>query len=245
MTDPRWEEEAALGALGLLEKAAPLNSEAARDPAVARLVHDFAATAALLAYDAPQVEPPPALRRQIMALTDAPQQPAARQEIKIVPFTRWALPYAIAACLMGLVIVQFVLLGRLQQRLGEQNGALAQLRADDSMLQLRLADMKAMNNDFINAKVMVAWDPMTHHGMITMQNLPAPPAGHDYQLWVLDPSAKAPMSAGLLTRAARAQDFAVHPVRAMDPGFAISLEPAGGRSSPTPGAILFAVAAAQ
>jgi anti-sigma-K factor RskA len=81
--------------------------------------------------------------------------------------------------------------------------------------------------------------------MISMDNLPAPPPGHDYQLWVLDPTAPAPMSAGLLTRNARAQDFAAHPVRSMGPGFAISMEPAGGNSSPNPGPILFAVAPGQ
>jgi anti-sigma-K factor RskA len=248
MSDTRWEEEAALEGLGLLEDSTALNRQAARNPAVATLVRDYAATAAALVHEIPHVDPPTELRQRIMEGTSArpaPVRATARSSEKIIPFSRWVLPYAIAACLMGLVMLQFMLIGKLDSRLTEEHLARVQLQQDDSMLQLRLADMKAMNNDFVNAKVMVAWDPMTHHGMITMQNLPPPPPGRDYQLWVLDPAAKAPMSAGLLTRHTRAQDFAVHPVHAMAPGFAISMEPTGGASSPTPGAILFAVAAAQ
>jgi anti-sigma-K factor RskA len=89
---------------------------------------------------------------------------------------------------------------------------------------------------------MVAWDPHMHRGMITMENMPAPPPGHDYQLWVLDPSAPAPISAGLLHMEPGGQKFQMQPMATPGPGFAISLEPAGGRSEPTPGAILFAVA---
>ena len=44
---------------------------------------------------------------------------------------------------------------------------------------------------------MVAWDPVhAPRGFVSIQNMPAPAAGHDYQLWVLDPTAPAPISAG-------------------------------------------------
>jgi anti-sigma-K factor RskA len=246
MIDPRREEDAALDALGLLDESAraQLQREAAHDPEVARALRDFAATAALLAYDTRQVDPPAALRERIMAGIEEPVR-EARPEAKIIPFWTWAMPYAIAACLMALVLVQMAVIGRLRHSLNQEEYAVAKLQADDSMLQLRIADLKAMNANFINAKVMVAWDPVRHRGVITMANLPAPPPGHDYQLWVLDPTAQAPLSAGMLTSGAQAQGFAARRVNSMDPGFAISMEPTGGRTQPTPGQILFAVAAAR
>jgi anti-sigma-K factor RskA len=55
---------------------------------------------------------------------------------------------------------------------------------------------------------------------------------------VLDPQALAPVNAGVITAS---RSFAVQPVGTQSPGFAISLEPSGGRPEPT-GPILFAVA---
>jgi anti-sigma-K factor RskA len=71
-----------------------------------------------------------------------------------------------------------------------------------------------------------------------LQDLLAAPAGHDYQLWVLDPNALGPISAGLITGA---RSFDAQQITTDNPGFAISLEPAGGSPEPT-GPILFAVA---
>jgi anti-sigma-K factor RskA len=239
MSDPRWEEEAALQAVGMLDEPARRGFDRAvrQDPEVAQMARDFSAIAALLAYDAPQVEPPPQLKGEIRARLDE-RRPAAG----VISFPYQMMPYAIAACLMGLVIFQAGLIGSLKTRLRADRVAMVALQQNDSMLELRLADMKAMNNGYINSKVMVAWDPRLHRGMISMHNLPAPPPGHDYQLWVLDPSARQPVSAGLLTMGSHSQDFAARPVGMKEPGFAISLEPSGGRSLPTPGEILFAVA---
>jgi anti-sigma-K factor RskA len=94
---------------------------------------------------------------------------------------------------------------------------------------------------YASSHVIVAWDPVQHRGVVSMQDLPMPPAGHDYQLWVLDPKAPSPISAGLITGS---RSFDVAPVSTTNPGFAVSLEPSGGRPSPT-GPILFAVAPGQ
>ena len=84
----------------------------------------------------------------------------------------------------------------------------------------------------------VAWDPNRNRGLFAMQSLPAAPAGHDYQLWLLDPAAPAPVSAGVVTAS---RSFDVAKVSTPTPGFAVSLEPGGGSPAPT-GPILFAVA---
>jgi anti-sigma-K factor RskA len=232
------EELAALHAAGLLDEAGikALLDASERDPEVRRAVDAFAESAALLAYDAPQEDPPPALKRELMR-----EPPRHRTEPgRIISFSQW-IPYALAAGLMGLAIWQVQLITFLKARLLSVQGRLVALQERNDLAELRIATLEAKDPAYVAATIMVAWDPKLHHGVITMQNLPPPPAGHDYQLWVLDPTEPAPVNAGLIKFDAGSNAFAVHPVSTTGPGFAISLEPSGGRPTPT-GAILFAVA---
>lgn len=235
MNNPQLEELAALHALGLLDEAGTttLLTEAARDPEVRGLMGALTDAATLMAYDAPQVTPPAALRRELMRQLPAPRE-------KIISFPSW-VPYALAACLMGLAVYEANEVFTLDRQIGAEHAKVVALQAHNDMTELKLASLEAKNAEYISTKVMVAWDPMTHNGVVSIQNMPPPPPGHDYELWVLDPAAPAPISAGLIRMNGGSQDFAARPVRSQGPGFAISLEPSGGRPAPT-GAILFAVA---
>ena len=238
MSDPenssRFEEPAALHALDLLDEPArrELIEATLRDPEADLLVRDFAETAALLACEAPEITPPPRLRLQILR-----RLPARRGASNVISFSHWA-PYAIAACLMALGISQALQLLDLKSQLLATQADADRLRDSNALLGLRLATLEAKDPSYASSKIMVAWDPYQHRGVVAMENLPTPPPGHDYQLWVLDPAAEAPVSAGLITAS---RSFAVRPVSTSSPGFAISLEPSGGRPEPT-GPILFAVA---
>jgi len=156
---------------------------------------------------------------------------------KVVPFSHW-FPYAIAACLMVLGITQAVQIAGLKSQLSASLTDASRLRQSNALIGLRLATLEAKDAAYTASKIMVAWDPYQHRGVVSMQGLPIPPAGHDYQLWVLDPGAEAPLNAGLITDS---RPFAVKPVSTPSPGFAISLEPSGGSPELT-GPILFAVA---
>jgi anti-sigma-K factor RskA len=112
------------------------------------------------------------------------------------------------------------------------------LRESNALTDLRLATLDPKDASYASSQVVIAWDPYRHEGVVAMKNMPATPTGHDYQLWVLDPGAEAPISSGLLTGS---RPFTVPPVSTPKPGFAVSLEPAGGSPEPT-GPILFAVA---
>jgi anti-sigma-K factor RskA len=228
------EELAALHAVDLLDEAArqELLDAAARDPKIEAMVRDYAETAALLAHEAPQITPPPALGQAILR-----QLPAHAATSKIVPFSHW-IPYTIAACLMALGIVQTLKIGTLQKELTASRTDASHLRESNALIGLRLQTLEAKDAAYAAAKIIIAWDAYQHRGVVTLQNLPAAPAGHDYQLWVLDPGAEAPVSAGLITDS---RSFAVKPVSTPNPGFAVSLEPSGGEPEPT-GPILFAVA---
>jgi anti-sigma-K factor RskA len=239
---PDYEEMASLHVLGLLDAEATrqLLDAAARDPAVRRLVDALDETAAHLALDAPEVSPPPALRSDIMAAL--PPVPG-----KVVPFSPW-FPYALAACLAGLAIVQAVAIHDLRTGVKELRAQLfhatdeaLHLRDSTALISLRLAALEAKDPAYAGAKVLVAWDANLHHGTLAAANLPPAPAGHDYQLWVLDPNAPSPLNAGVVVTS---RAFDAPPVSVKNPGFAISLEPAGGSPTPT-GPILFAVAPAE
>jgi hypothetical protein len=148
------------------------------------------------------------------------------------------LPYGIAACLMILGISQTRQILDLKSQLLAARTDATRLRESNALTGLRLATLEAKDASYASSQIAVAWDPYQHRGVVAMENLPAAAAGHDYQLWVLDPAAEAPISAGLLTAS---RPFTVQPVSTPSPGFAISLEPAGGSPEPT-GPILFAVA---
>jgi anti-sigma-K factor RskA len=243
MSDPQnssnFEEMAALHAVGLLDDASvnKLLDAARTDPEVAKLLRDFEETAAQMAFDAPEKIPPPELRARIFD-----QLP--KRSGTILAFSQW-FPYAVAACLMILGISQSAEIFRLSHQLQtvRARNVVVQdeadrLRASYSMASLRLATLEAKDSAYAAAKIMVAWDPFQHQGAIALDSLPAAPAGHDYQLWVLDPNAPAPVSAGVISGG---RSFTVQPVSVQNPGFAITLEPAGGSPQPTT-PILFAVA---
>jgi anti-sigma-K factor RskA len=239
---PNYEELAALRALGMLdaESTRLLLDAARRDPGVQQLLEAFDETTAHLACDAPDVPPPPGLRREIM---DA----LPPEHGKVLAFSP-LFPFAIAACLMVIGIIEAVEVFRLsdekadlQAQLDTAQADVQHLRDSNALISLRLAALDPKDPAYAAARVLVAWDANQHHGSIALQNMPLTTAGHDYQLWVLDPNAPAPISAGVISAA---RPFEVTSVSTAKPGFAISLEPTGGSDKPT-GPILFAVAPAE
>jgi anti-sigma-K factor RskA len=156
---------------------------------------------------------------------------------KFVPFHR-VVPYAIAACLMAIGISQALQIVDLKKKLATSSTETARLRQTVALMSLRVAMLEAKDPTYASSKIMIAWDAYLHRGVLALQDLSAPPAGHDYQLWVLDPNALGPISAGLITGG---KSFDAQQITTDNPGFAVSLEPTGGSPAPT-GPILFAVA---
>jgi hypothetical protein len=155
----------------------------------------------------------------------------------VVFFFRW-VPYAIAACLMALGIFQAKKIMALKSDLLASRTDAARLRESNTLAGLRLETLEARDASYGASRIVVAWDPYQHRGVVAAEDLPPASAGHDYQLWVLDPAEQAPVSAGILTGS---RPFLVKPVSMPSPGFAVSLEPTGGSPLLT-GPILFAVA---
>ena len=159
-------------------------------------------------------------------------------------FSPW-FPYVVSACLMIMGVGQTVEVFRLdaairslETQLDSTQDDASRLRASNTMTGLRLTTLEAKEPEYATARLLVAWDPYRHQGVITFDGLPPTPAGQAYQVWVLDPNAAAPLSAGFLTNG---RPFSVPAVSVMNPGFILTLEPIKGSSEPT-SAILFAVA---
>jgi len=171
------------------------------------------------------------------------RSPAERTGSRLRLITPW-IPYIIAVCLMIIGVGQMKLVLDLQSQLQVARSEATTLRASNALMDLRLIALEAKDPAYLSTKVLVAWDSHMHRGFVSLENLPPPPVAHDYQFWVLDPGAEVPINAGLIDAQGTSHHFAFQSVSTDNPGFAISLEPAGGSSHHT-GPILFAIAPAQ
>jgi hypothetical protein len=154
------------------------------------------------------------------------------------------LTYVVVICLMLVALAQTFCIFGLKSKLKAMGTELTRANDSIAMISLRLNSFEARDPAYQSAKIAIAWDSFQHHGVISAQNLPAPSAGYNYQLWVLDPGAQAPLSAGLVHLEKISTPFTVSSLSTVNPGFAITLEPGGGSPEPT-GSILFAVAPGQ
>lgn len=81
-----------------------------------------------------------------------------------------------------------------------------------------------------DARVRVYWNPADQTTLLSIENLPAPPSGMQYQLWAIAGSAS-PVSAGVFDAVAGELQTMLSVADADT--FAVTLEPAGGSPTPT------------
>ncbi len=164
----------------------------------------------------------------------------------------WLAAAAALIAAVGLGVYANGLAGRLhdvEARLAQANAQLASAQTQVASLervsldaQSRLATLTAPDV----AQVDLAGQPVAQQAtarawwsrsrglVINAANLPQPPAGKTYQLWVV--TGQAPLSAGLLTpdAAGRVNAFFATPPDIPQPvAMAVTLEPAGGMPAPT------------
>jgi anti-sigma-K factor RskA len=221
MIDERTEEVAALYALGSLsvEESRRFEEQLRGDADLQALVRDLQDTAAHLAQSVPQHEPPPHVWERLahaMREKSASEQPARG-------LPAW-LPWALAA---GLAIaVSLLALERTQMRRD-----LTALQREDHVSKLRIATLSSQVENAAGSVGAVAWDSAQQRGVLTIEKLPPLDPSQDYQLWVIDPQYKQPISGGIVrvdeNGAARLTFTVDVPIRAADK-FAISRERKGG-----------------
>lgn len=243
------------------EKAA-FETELARDPALRKQVDALRAASTQLALLAPSKEPSSALRTRILASASSVRssRPADGNGVsgKVVRFSiAPVLGWAAAACFAvftGLLATKVSRLDRelfqekaavalarndlgalrealsAQQKDAEQ--ALAQLRQQADVAELKVASLASLLGDSPKAQAIAVWNPLTQEGVLTVVNLPALQQDKDYQLWLVDPQYPTPVNGGVFRVDPKSGEARItfkpdRPVSTADK-FAVSLERRGG-----------------
>jgi anti-sigma-K factor RskA len=111
-----------------------------------------------------------------------------------------------------------------------------QLEAQDFIAQAKIAVLGSLLKDRPQAVAVSVWNQEKQNGLLVVENLPVLAPGKDYQLWVLDPSIAAPVSAGVFkVDAAGKVRLTFKPTQAIVTAgkFAVTEETEGGVLSPT------------
>lgn len=113
---------------------------------------------------------------------------------------------------------------------------LSGLRDDDKLNKTRLAVMGSLLKNQPQAIAVSLWRQDRQDGLLVVENLPTLPAGKDYQLWVIDPNQKVPVSAGVFKVDAEGKvRIEFKPARNVQSAykFAVTQEKEGGAEAPT------------
>ena len=119
----------------------------------------------------------------------------------------------------------------LQAQLSSLNREVADLKSRDALSQIKIATLSSMIKDAPQAMAVIAWDGAAQQGILKTLNMPAARPDQNYQLWIIDPNNKQPVSAGVFNPAANSRFQPLHPISKAGK-FAISLEKQGGSETP-------------
>jgi anti-sigma-K factor RskA len=120
---------------------------------------------------------------------------------------------------------------KLQAQVDSLRQEVAGLQARDELSQIKIATLASQLKDNPQAMAVVAWDGGAQRGILQTHNMPVANGDQDYQLWIIDPDSKAPVSAGVFDPAQGARFQPIHRVSHAEK-FAISLEKKGGSDAP-------------
>ena len=168
--------------------------------------------------------PPMRPSKELFSRIQAEVSQKKRSKLITVSF----LPWALAACFA----IAFLVLGVKHLQTGSE---VAELRQRDALAHLQIAQLQAQVDAYAKTTAIIIWNAERQSGVARLQQLPAAPAGHDYQLWIIDPKEKAPVSAGIVPistgNTASFEFKPEHPVTTAAK-FAVSIEKAGGAPAP-------------
>jgi hypothetical protein len=179
----------------------------------------------------------------------APPAPAPRET------RRYVWPIAFAAAVGALLFAIATILASLQVRRdlqrelvsarAEADRVVAELsatrvQADLAVAILTAGDMRRIDlagyEASRDAVARAYWSP-TQGLLIVADRLPAPPVGRVYQVWLIEPGAPRPVSAGLIDAASGGRGMLLVPppagVRSSPVVVAVTDEPRGGVQAPT------------
>lgn len=205
----------------------------------------------LLPFGLPPREPSPMVKARLLARVR--QEEAARSAApRPIARARTFAASVAAAILAGVLTAEYAtrradgVIAGLQERIDRQTAKLTalqnQIRATQESIRLVSApgvlvvELKGQGPQ-AESSARIFWDRKRDRWELYAANLPSPPAGKTYQLWLITASAK--VSAGVFEETAQAASGRVSLPAAAGPvvAAAVTDEPAGGSSQPT-GSIL-------
>jgi anti-sigma-K factor RskA len=207
-------------------------------PACADEVRQYTEVATALAM-AVAAEPPPAMRDRVLAAAtitrQLPPHVAEPRRLPSLPRSPWVPRLAMAGAVVGVAaavtlgVVQVSTQDRLNSVQAENQAIAAVLAAPDARITSAAAS--------VGGRATVVLSYSEQKIVFTSSGLPALPSSEVYQLWLIGPVHA--RSAGLLSEAS---DGKTSPVLASglqaDDKVGVTVEPAGGTSSPTTTPIL-------
>lgn len=202
----------------------------------------------VLALATPVQAPPPAVRTRL--LHTLREGVPARMRSRAARGVRWLAAASLAALVAGISFAQWQQLQTEREARASAESEL--LRLEERHLELTRRNVLVENaldvlygpqlrtvslsgeSAFAGATVRVVVDPSTHRTLLLARELPPPPAGRTYQLWLV--AGGTPRSLGVFRpdthgRALEVEGDRLAPVD--DWLFAVSVEPEGGVPAPT------------
>jgi anti-sigma-K factor RskA len=87
-----------------------------------------------------------------------------------------------------------------RQRTADQlRQELARLTQSNNSVKTQIAMLQATLADYKQGVAVVVWNNDKQEGILKLEKMPPADPGKDYQLWVVDPSKKTPVNAGVIT----------------------------------------------
>ncbi len=217
------EEQASLYVLDLLEPEERRVFEGALETnsALRAYENELRDVAASLAHLAALRTPPPDLEAKIRAAILTEQRPAKKGALSV----NW-LPWALAASLLLACLLLAADRARLHQHV-------ARLERRNAIAQVQIATLASQLESAPRANAVVLWDAEKQEGVLKVVNVPPNESNRDYQLWIVDPEYKQPVSAGVFhveDEGTTRISFKPHEHVATAKSFAVSLERKGGVS---------------
>lgn len=75
---------------------------------------------------------------------------------------------------------------------------LAKLTKDNDIAKVQIAMLQSTVKDYKQGVAVVVWNSAKQEGILKLEKMPPVETGKDYQLWVVDPSKKTPVNAGVI-----------------------------------------------
>ena len=191
--------------------------------------------------------PPPALRARVLA-SIAAERPAAGAPVALQAERRrgrglWWAGWAGLAAAAALLLVVNTQLSKTRQEVRTLEDRLATLQTELAQREETLRFLSDPNVRYVSlaglkptpeASAWLLWNATTRQGLLLARGLPAPPAGHAYELWAL--AGARPVPAGVFGVDPSGRALLRLPQLPADQSFdafAVTLEPAGGVPAPT------------